>query len=124
MHKDLIDNHLRLAQIRIERVMVAVSHDSSYLSTVEKLSKISELIDECKQELETWQERNCMDNLGIKQNRMELDFAKHELNSLVALFNYDKAESMIKLNKARALCIIDCIISVMNDTKEYIEKEM
>lgn len=65
-----------------------------------------------------------MDNLGIKQSRMELDFAKHELNSLVALFNYDKAESMIKLNKTRALCIIDCIISVMNATKEYIEEEM
>lgn len=65
-----------------------------------------------------------MENLSIKQARMELDFAKHELDSLVALFNYDKAESMIKLNKTRALCIIDCIAAVLNDTKEYIEKEM
>lgn len=63
-----------------------------------------------------------MSKVGTEQSRRELDYARYHLNSLVALFSYDKADSMIELNKTRALCSIDCIMEILNDTKEYIEK--
>lgn len=63
-----------------------------------------------------------MGKIGIEQSKRELDYARHQLNSLIALFSYDKADAMIKMNRTRALSSIDCIIEVMQDAKEYIEK--
>ena len=63
----------------------------------------------------------------MKQNRIEevnrnLDFARHNMNGLIALFGY-KSNSMIWNNKARALCMADCIIDMMTELKETIKND-
>lgn len=63
----------------------------------------------------------------MKQARIEdvnrdLDFAKHNLNTLIALFGY-KQNSMIHLNKTRALATADCIISIMTELKNTLEND-
>ena len=40
------------------------------------------------------------------QSRRDLDYAKYQLNTLIALFNYENAESMLNLNKTRAFFIV------------------
>lgn len=60
-----------------------------------------------------------------RQNAFEvtnanLDFARHDLNGLIALFEY-KNHSMIWQNKTRALCMADCIIDIMTELKETIK---
>lgn len=56
------------------------------------------------------------------QSRRDLDYAKYQLNTLIALFNYDNAEAMIGLNKTRALCSIDCVLETLEDIKGKIER--
>lgn len=51
-----------------------------------------------------------------------LDFAKHNMDGLVALFGY-KSNSMIWLNKTRALCMADSIIDIMTELKETIKND-
>ena len=63
----------------------------------------------------------------MKQDRIEevnrnLDFAKHNMNGLIALFGY-KSNSMIWFNKTRALCMADCIIDIMTELKETIKND-
>ena len=63
----------------------------------------------------------------MKQNRIfavnnDLDFAKHNMDGLIALFGY-KSNSMIYNNKARALCMADCIIDIMTELKETIKND-
>ncbi len=58
----------------------------------------------------------------IKEVSANLDFAKHNLNGLIALFGYEK-NSMIYANKTRALCMADCIIDIMTDLKRIIEND-
>ena len=63
----------------------------------------------------------------MKQNRIEevnrnLDFARHNMNGLIALFGY-KSNSMIWNNKVRALCMADCIIDMMTELKETIKND-
>lgn len=63
----------------------------------------------------------------MKQNRIEevnqnLDFARHNMNGLIALFRY-KSNSMIWNNKTRALCMADCIIDIMTELKETIKND-
>ena len=63
----------------------------------------------------------------MKQNRIEevnrnLDFARHNMNGLIALFGY-KSNSMIWENKTRALCMADCIIDIMTELKETIKND-
>ena len=60
-------------------------------------------------------------NVGIKQTQRELDYAKYNLLGLISLFSYDKP-TMVQMNKIRAISSIDCIIEILQDTKEYIEK--
>ena len=57
----------------------------------------------------------------MKQKRIaevnnDLDFARHNMNGLIALFGY-KSNSMIWNNKTRALCMADCIIDIMTQCK-------
>lgn len=63
----------------------------------------------------------------MKQQRFEeanrsLDFARHNLNGLIALFGY-KSNSMIWNNKTRALCMADCVIELMMELKEIITND-
>ena len=63
----------------------------------------------------------------MKQDRIEevnrnLDFARHNMNGLIALFGY-KSNGMIWNNKARALCMADCIIDIMTELKETIKND-
>lgn len=63
----------------------------------------------------------------MRQNRIEevnrdLDFARHNMNGLIALFGY-KSNSMIWNNKTRALCMADCIIDIMTELKETIKND-
>ena len=63
----------------------------------------------------------------MKQQRFEevnrnLDFARHNLNGLIALFGY-KSNSMIWNNKTRAICMAECIIDLMTDIKETIKND-
>lgn len=58
----------------------------------------------------------------INEVNTNLDFAKHNMNGLIALFGY-KSSSMIRNNKTRALCMIDCVIDIMNELKETIKNE-
>ena len=51
-----------------------------------------------------------------------LDFARHNMNGLVALFGY-KSNSMVYGNKTRALCMADCIIDIMTELKETINND-
>jgi len=55
----------------------------------------------------------------IEEINRELDFARHNLNCLIALFGY-KRNSMVWLNRSRAISCIDCIIDIMNGLKEAI----
>lgn len=52
----------------------------------------------------------------------ELDFARYNLHCLIALFGYKK-NSIILLNKSRALSAADCIISTMTELKEMLESD-
>jgi hypothetical protein len=63
----------------------------------------------------------------MKQQRFEevnrsLDFARHNLNGLIALFGY-KSNSMVWNNKTRALCMADCVIELMTELKETIKND-
>ena len=63
----------------------------------------------------------------MKQQRFEevnrnLDFARHNLNGLIALFGY-KSNSMIWNNKTRAICMAECIIDLMTEIKETIKND-
>ena len=63
----------------------------------------------------------------MKQKRIaevnnDLDFARHNMNGLIALFGY-KSNSMIWNNKTRALCMADCIIDIMTQLKEAIKND-
>ena len=63
----------------------------------------------------------------MRQNRIEevnrdLDFARHNMNGLIALFGY-KSNSMIWNNKTRALCMADCIIDIMTELKGTIKND-
>jgi hypothetical protein len=63
----------------------------------------------------------------MRQNRIEevnrdLDFARHNMNGLIALFGY-KSNSMIWNNKTRVLCMADCIIDIMTELKETIKND-
>lgn len=63
----------------------------------------------------------------MKQQRFEevnrdLDFARHNLNGLIALFGY-KSNSMVWNNKIRALCMADCVIDLMTELKETIKND-
>lgn len=63
----------------------------------------------------------------MKQDRIaevnnNLDFARHNMNGLIALFGY-KSNSMIWDNKTRALCMADCIIDIMTELKETIKND-
>ena len=63
----------------------------------------------------------------MKQDRIaeinnDLDFARHNMNGLIALFGY-KSNSMIYNNKTRALCMADCIIDIMTELKETIKND-
>ena len=63
----------------------------------------------------------------MKQNRIEevnrnLNFARHNMNCLITLFEY-KNNSMIWNNKVRALCMADCIIDMMTELKEAIKND-
>ena len=51
-----------------------------------------------------------------------LDFARHNMNGLVALVGY-KSNSMVYGNKTRALCMADCIIDIMTELKETINND-
>ena len=63
-----------------------------------------------------------MKQARIEEVNRDLDFAKHNLNGLVALFGY-KSNSMIWNNKTRALCMADCIIEIMTELKKTIEND-
>lgn len=63
----------------------------------------------------------------MKQDRIaevnnDLDFARHNMNGLIALFGY-KSNAMIWQNKTRALCMADCIIDIMTQLKETIKND-
>ena len=63
----------------------------------------------------------------MKQNKIDeinrdLDFAKYNMNGLVALFGYN-SRVMIWDNKTRALCMADCVISIMTTLKEAINND-
>lgn len=63
----------------------------------------------------------------MKQDKIEevnrnLDFVKHNMNGLIALFGY-KSNSMIWNNKTRALCMADCIIDIITEIKETIKND-
>ena len=58
----------------------------------------------------------------IAEVNNDLDFAKHNMNGLIALFGY-KSNSMIWNNKTRALCMADCIIDIMTQLKETIKND-
>ena len=58
----------------------------------------------------------------IQEVNNNLDFAKHNMNGLVALFGYEN-NSMIWNNKTRALCMVDCIIDIMTELKETIKND-
>ena len=63
----------------------------------------------------------------MKQNvfddvNRDLDFAKHNLNGLTALFGY-KNNSMIWCNKSRAISMADCIIEIMINLKSTIAND-
>lgn len=58
----------------------------------------------------------------IKEVENNLDFARHNMNGLIALFGYE-SNSMIWNNKTRALCMADCIIDVMTELKETIKND-
>jgi hypothetical protein len=63
----------------------------------------------------------------MRQQRFEevnrdLDFARHNLNGLIALFGY-KSNSMVWNNKTRALCMADCVIELMTELKETIKND-
>lgn len=64
---------------------------------------------------------NVLTKDDFKDTNNSLDFAKHELNGLVALFGY-QSNVIIYDNKKRAMCMCDCIIDIMNHTKVMIEK--
>lgn len=51
-----------------------------------------------------------------------LDFARHNMNGLVALFGY-KSNSMLFGNRTRALSMADCIIDIMTELKETINND-
>ena len=58
----------------------------------------------------------------IEEVNNNLDFARHNLNGLIALFGYKK-NSMIQANKTRAICMADCVIAIMNELKEDINTD-
>lgn len=58
----------------------------------------------------------------IEEVNNNLDFARHNLNGLIALFGYKK-NSMIHANKTRAICMADCVIDMMNELKEAINND-
>ena len=51
-----------------------------------------------------------------------LDFARHNMNTLIALFGY-KDNAMMCANKTRAICSAECIISIMSDLIETIKND-
>lgn len=52
----------------------------------------------------------------------DLDFTKHNLDGLIALFGY-KSNHMIHSNKAVALSMVDCIINTMTELKMTIQND-
>ena len=52
----------------------------------------------------------------------DLDFAKHNLNGLIALFGYN-SNHMIYSNKAVSLSMVDCIINTMTELKATIQND-
>lgn len=58
----------------------------------------------------------------IAEVNNDLDFARHNMNGLIALFGY-KSNAMIWNNKIRALCMADCIIDIMTQLKETIKND-
>lgn len=58
-------------------------------------------------------------SIEYTQCRRDLDYSRHQLNSLIALFSYNDL-GMMKLNKTRALCSLDCIKTMVNEVEEYI----
>ena len=54
MDKMMIDNNLRSAKARVDKVLTTVSTDASYAATSEKLKQICSLIAQCENELKTW----------------------------------------------------------------------
>ena len=63
----------------------------------------------------------------MKQNEIDkinrdLDFAKHNMNGLVALFGYNSSR-MIWDNETRALSMADCIIDIMTKLKKVINND-
>lgn len=58
----------------------------------------------------------------IKEINTNLDFAKHNLDTLIALFGY-KNSYMIAANKTRALACADCIIEIMTELKGAIKND-
>lgn len=59
-------------------------------------------------------------NIKYAQCRRDLDYSRYQLNSLIALFSYNDL-GMMKLNKTRALCSLDCIKNMVNEVEEYID---
>ena len=51
-----------------------------------------------------------------------LDFARHNMNTLIALFGY-KDNAMMCANKTRAICLAECIIDIMSDLIEAIKND-
>lgn len=63
-----------------------------------------------------------MYQMKFEEVSKHLDFAKHNMNGLVALFGY-KSNSMLFANKTRALSMVDCIIDIMTELKEEINDD-
>ena len=51
-----------------------------------------------------------------------LDFARHNMNTLIALFGY-KDNAMMYANKVRAICSAECIIDIMSDLIKTIKND-
>lgn len=63
-----------------------------------------------------------MKKARIVEVNNDLDFAKHNLNGLIALFGYG-SNAMIWQNKTRAICMVDCIIELMKELKETLKND-
>ena len=51
-----------------------------------------------------------------------LDFARHNMNTLIALFGY-KNNAIMCTNKTRAICSAECIVDIMSDLIETIKND-
>lgn len=58
----------------------------------------------------------------IAEVNIDLDYAQHNLSTLIALFGY-KENSMIFANKNRAISMADCIIDIMTDLKRTLSAD-